>query len=157
MTAPPDWQLAIADAAAAILEAASRRIPWLAGPPAAELVAVGVSTVDWQRAARALGDEDWPSLPRDPLLGATVHRAPSVGEPIVLLLEPDTEGPVAATLARFGEGAAAVYVRSPSPHGPVPQGGRAARSGPFGPARLLPGPASGPHVVALLPGATIER
>jgi hypothetical protein len=70
----------------------------------------------------------------------------------VQVLEPDTEGPLAAALARFGEGLAAIYVR-PGRRA----GGRFEAVGPFGPARLAPGPAWGPHVLALEPRATIER
>ena len=51
---------------------------------------------------------------RDALLGASVwRREPSPGSgarPALFVLEPDTEGRLAAVLARFGEGVAAAYL-----------------------------------------------
>lgn len=155
MTAVADWLDDVVAAATRIRDAAARRNAALAGPPIAELVAVGLATVDLDRLSGRLGGE-WLPVARDPLLGATTRRlavGPGPGGDVaVLLLEPDTEGPLAAALARFGEGLAAIYVR---PGGPT--GGRIEATGPFGPARLVPGPAWGPHVVALEPRATIER
>ena len=83
------------------------------------------------------------SAPRDVHLGAraVVHRPgePS-GEPIEVLLEPDTEGRLAASLARHGEGLAAIWF------GPrqdvsdaLPAGFGSLADGPLGPARLLLG------------------
>ncbi|NJD27212.1 MAG: hypothetical protein FIA92_02820 [Chloroflexi bacterium] len=142
--------------AEAARSAAVGRDPALAGLSSAELVAIGLATVDWERAARASGAGEWEPLPRDSLLGATVRRARASAAPSVLLLEPDTEGPLAASLARFGEGLAAVYLRTPAGGRARTRPGRFARAGPLGPARLLPGPAWGPHVVALEPAATIK-
>jgi hypothetical protein len=150
------WRHRIVEAAAALLEEASRRDPRLHDARPVDLVAVGVSTVDWERAARAVGGGEWISLPRDALLGATAHLAPGLGRPTVMLLEPDTEGPLTASLARFGEGPAAIYVRAPAISRHPSRAGRVAIAGPFGPSRLLPGPPWGPHVVALEPPATIE-
>jgi len=70
------------------------------------LLAVGVATVDLGRAAAAFPPPA-PALPDDTLLGA---HATATGEPRVLLLEPTTEGRLAATLARHGEGPAALYL-----------------------------------------------
>lgn len=158
MTPLDEWRQRLREAADPVLREAVGAHAWLEGEPPPGLVAIGAATVDWQRAARVLdADFDWPSLDRDPLLGASVRRAPGEGEPLILLLEPDTEGPLAAGLARFGEGPAAIYVRPrrlPSPALPTR---RSARSGPFGAAWLLPGPRWGPHVVVLEPRATIDR
>lgn len=80
-----------------------------------------------------------------------------------MLLEPITEGRLAAALARFGEGPIAVYLRPPRPTPPpadrdVHLG--VAADGPFGRQALVVGGRSfGPHVVAVLdaaPADTIE-
>lgn len=155
MTQSREWLVPVLAAAVRLRDTATGRDPALTESPAAELVAIGMATVDLERSAGRLGG-DWAPLPRDPLLGATARRlvvGPGAGiSPAVLLLEPDTEGPLAAALARFGEGLAAVYVRP----GRWPAG-RFAATGPLGPARLVRGPAWGPHVVALEPGTTIDR
>lgn len=108
------------------------------GPPVAApgLAGIGWATVDGERAgpevAAALGQ---PGLRFDPgpvdvRLGARTWIAPFDGLHVVLL-EPSTEGRLAAALARMGEGTVAVWV------GPVASGGRRARPGPLGPAVLL--------------------
>ncbi len=111
------------------------------------LAGLGWATVDHERAMDeldvALGATSstrWTALDRDGLLGASAWlREPSVGRPAIVLLEPDTEGRLAASLARFGEGVAAVYLGAAS-LGP--------RS--LGRARLAPGgPAWGPHVIVI--------
>jgi hypothetical protein len=88
-----------------------------------------------------------------------------------VLLEPDTEGRLAATLARFGEGVGAVYVTPRPDHGAGPDGAPSAdaaprasdapsaidaarlgrpAAGPLGPGRLvLARPAWGPNIVVL--------
>jgi hypothetical protein len=73
---------------------------------AARLLAVGVATVDLDRVA-ATSDDPLRTLPDDDLLGA---RVAGVGDARVVLLEPAAEGRLAATLARHGEGPAALYV-----------------------------------------------
>lgn len=73
---------------------------------APRLLALGLATVDLERAADALGGLV-ERLPDDRLLGA---RAARPAEPGILLLEPATEGRLAAALARRGEGPAAVYL-----------------------------------------------
>lgn len=155
MTAGVDWLDDVIAAGTRLRDEAVRRDAALVGPPVAKLVAVGLATVDLDRLVDRLGGE-WLPVVRDPLLGATTRRLAaeleSEGRPAVLILEPDTEGPLAAALARFGEGLAAIYVRPGRP-----AGGRFEATGPFGPARLAPGPAWGPHVLALEPRATIER
>jgi hypothetical protein len=161
---PGGWRASVVRAASALLGEAAAANRWLVGPAdeAPTLVAIGIATVDWERAAASLGGE-WRPLTRDPLLGAAVHvlaadRGSAGGdEPLVVLIEPDAEGPLAASLARFGEGLAAVYAQPAVPPEPAGHLGRAARSGPLGPALLVPGPAWGPHVVVLGSAATIGR
>lgn len=113
--------------------------------------------------------DGWADARRDPLLGASavvrwldvapVRRtarssadmaalgiAPRVA---LVVLEPDTEGRLAAFLARHGEGVGVAYVA-----GAIPGRGAPARDltadvlGPLGPSRLAPGsPPGGPQVV----------
>jgi hypothetical protein len=86
-------------------------------------------------------DERW--------LGAAARVARHDGSGLVVL-EPVTEGRVAAALARFGEGPVAIYLGLPGPAvGPV-------RPGPLGVGELLPGaPPWGPFTVVLaLPATT---
>jgi hypothetical protein len=109
------------------------------------VVAVGWATVDLDRAARELahllpdgarfGDAA-PSV----ILGARCRsaRAADAG-PWIALLEPDTEGRLAGTLARSGEGWAATWMLADAT---APWGSRAmsvARPGPFGAERLVVG------------------
>jgi hypothetical protein len=117
---------------------------------AAPLAGIGWATVDHERAQDELdgllaGDPaapslaPWDSVGRDPVLGAAAwQRAPDGAAPAPLpslvLLEPDTEGRIAAFLARFGEGVGAIYL-----------GDRPPRAGEV----LRGGPAWGPHVVIL--------
>jgi hypothetical protein len=106
-------------------------------------------------------------VPRDALVGARAR----LGEPVpvgegrtawrpdcrLLLLEPDTEGRIAAALARHGEGPAALYVALPAAAIAAARprlarlGVRVVRgAGPFGPEMALAGPPpSGPTVVVL--------
>ena len=145
---------------------AGARDPWLMAVP---VVGIGWATVELERAA---GDLDaafdragmpkpaWTPGPRDDLLGATawVSREwwPTWGEhesPAIVLLEPDTEGRLAATLARSGEGVAAIYV-APRPDDPPERidPARLGRStpGPLGSGRLLLArPPWGPNVIVL--------
>jgi hypothetical protein len=107
---------------------------------AAGLLAVGWSTVDHERAASSRSGVRFVFAGLDPLLGsaawlatalspspsssgaapgrsAGTARSPSSraasakDPPNELLLEPAREGPLAAALARFGEGPVAIYVR----------------------------------------------
>lgn len=110
--------------------------PGAAGPAedspvaGASFLALGWATVDLDRAAAASSGMRWTAVPRDPFLGARAL----LGEPVpagaatagaagaagaahasrgpatTLLLEPDTEGRLAAVLARLGEGPAAIYL-----------------------------------------------
>jgi hypothetical protein len=137
----------------------------------AALVAIGWATVDLDRAAAEAGASaggaavtGTPSAaavavdaPGDVSLGAVarVVRAGS-GAPAVVLLEPSTEGRIAATLARVGEGPAALYVHPRAPTLAV-EAARLRRAGvavgsvvdgPLGPQLHVPGARPwGPHVI----------
>jgi hypothetical protein len=112
------------------------------------IAAIGWATVDHERAVAELDASlagslaeaapPWRALPRDAAVGASARaRGLGAGLPELLVLEPDTEGPLAASLARYGEGVAVVYVGAPT-----------AAVGGVG--RLLRGGrAWGPHVVVL--------
>ena len=153
-------------AAMAIRTDAGARDPWLMGLP---IVGLGWATVELERAAEdldsafnraGLPQPAWAPAPRDDLLGATTWLSrewwPTWGSedpPAIVLLEPDTEGRLAATLAKFGEGVAAIYVaaRPGDPGGRIDavRLGRPA-PGPLGSGRLLLArPTWGPNVVVL--------
>lgn len=129
----PDGLLAAAEA---IRTAAAKIDPVLASLP---IAAIGWATVDHERAmaeldsALAAENDAWVALERDAALGASA-RSRGLGDEgaMLVVLEPDTEGPLAASLARFGEGVAVIYLGD----------------GPVGSGRLLRGgPVWGPHVV----------
>lgn len=120
-----------------------------------DLPAVAIATVDLERAVAAFGGGTAPPA-EDPLLGA---RVAATATPGVLVAEPCTEGLLAATLARHGEGPAVVYVATAVP--PTELRSRLlaagatwrAGGGPFGPAVLATARARwGPHLV-LVPAA----
>jgi hypothetical protein len=154
MSDPSGVPQVIADLTAtaeSIRTAAAARDPWLADLPVA---GIAWATVELDRAARELaGAGLFETAPRDVALGASARRS-SVGRggrPAIVLLEPDTEGLVAAALARFGEGVLAVYL-GPLDRADVDDTPRLApsRPGPLGPARLVIGrPAWGPHALVL--------
>jgi hypothetical protein len=130
-------------------------------PRPLRLVGVGWATVELDRADDELGP--WLGDPQalatdvEPHLGAALRARGAAGMPgdTFVLLEPNTEGRLAASLARDGEGPCAVYLR--------PAGGLTAwvaaararevalgtrRAGPFGPQVLLVGGgAAGPHLL----------
>jgi hypothetical protein len=145
---------------------AAARDPWLLDVP---IVGIGWATVELERAAEDLTaaflragmpQPAWTPGQRDELLGASAWVShewwPTWGPdepPAIVLLEPDTEGRLAATLARFGEGVGAVYVapRPGDPPGRIDPArlGRPA-AGPIGSERLvLARPTWGPNVVVL--------
>jgi hypothetical protein len=117
------------------------------------------ATIDLDRAERALAPTNRTHRAADPVLGA--HARVSTPDPIgpdpiggsgIVLLEPSTEGPLAAALARHDEGWVAAYVLITTPR--VPGLGRAGialgaqADGPLGPERLvLGGPRDGPFVL----------
>jgi hypothetical protein len=134
--------------------------PQLAGHP---ILALGWATVDIDAVQRRIeadaGFGAFSAAPRDAHLGAraVVHRpAESSGEPIEVLLEPDTEGRLAASLARHGEGFAAIWFGPrPDAREAVPEGFGSLADGPLGPCRLLlGGPPWGLSVLLLEAAAT---
>ena len=114
-------------------------------------LAVGWATVELDRAALELAhllapDAAFRDAPPSVLLGARCRIAPAAAPATVriVLLEPDTEGRLAATLARSGEGWVATWEVEPSVIGGA--GISAARPGPLGLERLgLEGGPAGTH------------
>lgn len=98
-------------AARGLLDAAIDHDPGLAG---SEIGAIGWGTVELDRAERELGVLASVGAGRDSGLGATARVGPTIDGIPLVLLEPDTEGRLAAILARHGEGVAAAYVRTPA-------------------------------------------
>ncbi len=101
-------------AARNLVAAAAEREPAVAG---ATITAIGWGTVELDRAERELGfvpvAGTWVPATRDEHLGAAARLGPAIeGNPRLVLLEPDTEGRLAAILARHGEGVAVGYVRT---------------------------------------------
>lgn len=142
-------------------------------PPsvAGRTIALGWATVDLDRAIEELGDAlGLPSgrfvvAPETSHLGARCRVADPVlpDGSALAVLEPTTEGRLAATLARLGEGPAAIWLAEATGRG---RGARvvgwdgafsAAHDGPFGPERLLRGgPVHGPHRLLVGPPGTIR-
>jgi hypothetical protein len=81
---------------------------------APRLVGIGWATVDIERSVADLGALDAQAADDDELLGARAWRI-SPGPVALLLLEPVTEGRLAAALARRGEGIVALYVAADAP------------------------------------------
>ena len=144
------------------------------GQLAARPVAVGWATVELERAAVELGTalgvgaERFQVAPETTALGARclVAGGAIAGAVSLVLLEPATEGRLAATLARYGEGPAATWLAPIGPTdagtavgaatGPGPRMSVAA-AGPFGPERLiLDGSGHGPYRLLILPAGTIR-
>ena len=129
------------------------------------VLAVIWATVDVDRVLAGIGLPA-EALADDTLLGAAVRLVrPLDGEPIALV-EPTTEGLIALTLARSGEGPVGQYVLAAGGlAGLVARAAAAgidvktADEGPFGPSALvLGGPAAGPHIVLVTdPAGTIDR
>jgi hypothetical protein len=129
-----------------------------------EPIAVGWATVELDRAAAELTAEldlspdGFRAGSASPVLGARclVAKALLPGRLTLALLEPSTEGRLAASLARFAEGPAVVWLAEPrlsagltggrAPGGELPT----AEVGPFGAERLiLGGPRHGPYWLVL--------
>jgi hypothetical protein len=145
-----------------------------AAPRPLRLAGLGWATVELDRAADELGmwlgeapDPDAPDA-ADPLLGARARVRDAGGLPgdAVLLLEPSTEGRLAAALARDGEGPAALYLRPAAGLGAWAAAARprgvtlsARRVGPLGGSVLVAGgPVAGPHLVIVdTPAAPASR
>ncbi len=115
--------------------------------------AIGWATVESERAevelALALGTRlgSFADAPDDLLLGARCRLAAGGPAPFLAVLEPMTEGRLAGSLARLGEGPVAVWF-APAP---IPAHRTSATApGPFGPERLLvDGPRDGRHIFLL--------
>ncbi len=137
--------------------------PWTA--PASQLVAVIWATVDLERAEADLSPWLEPldslaaaALLDEPHLGGRGRVRATSGLPggRLVLLEPTTEGALAASLARDGEGPCGLYVRAGSallqsalPGRPRPR----RRAGPLGVSvRLRTAVRAGPHLLLLEPG-----
>ncbi len=125
---------------------------------AEHVLAIGWATVELDRAAREI-DPNWTSedVSGSEHLGCACRRlaVPEADVP-VLLLEPTSEGRLAATLARHDEGWAAVWLRD-DPTQPAPGALSAARPGPLGVERLiLGGPVAGPHRLLVQAGTILE-
>jgi len=121
-------------------------------------LAIGIATVELDRAALELEAADsgltFAAAADDELLGARCLVSAGVlavggADVRVVLLEPSTEGLLAAALARRGEGPAVVYAApaEASPDAPGPRSKLGA--GPLGPGRLVVGSRFGPHVIVL--------
>ena len=109
-------------------------------PPGFDLIAIGWATVDLERAASAFPGTTFAKAPPDDLLGARAWVTEPTSATGIVLLEPATEGRLAAFLARQGEGPAALYLAVPlKPDGGIRRRPRAPATpggGPFG-AELL--------------------
>ncbi|MBA2299580.1 MAG: hypothetical protein H0W22_02285 [Chloroflexi bacterium] len=133
-------------------------------------LAVGWATVELERAARELSHllvpgSAFTDAPSSAILGARCRVGPA-GEHTglrIVLLEPETEGRLAATLARRGEGWSAMWEASgvvSEPPGPVTAPPRPAvsarRPGPLGRERLVPGagPAAPHRLLVDVPSQT---
>lgn len=137
------------------------------------LAGVGWATVELDRAEAELaewlaGDAPEPAPDAsEPVLGARARRRTADGLPgaELALLEPTTEGRLAASLARDGEGPCALYARPAGGLGAWLAQARARavptstiEDGPFGPSVLvLGGPVAGPHLLIVdRPAGTIR-
>ncbi len=156
MSAHPDMTDDLDEIVAALLQDSA----------SATILATIWATVDRERAASAAG-ADGRDLPGDEHLGAFVTLveqdvAQDVGQvgaaqPPIALVEPSTEGRLAAWLARNGEGPAGRYVgvgegeafdRLTSVAARVGIGFSPVAGGPFGPSRLVVGrPLTAPNLV----------
>jgi hypothetical protein len=129
------------------------------------LIAPGRATVDLDRAEAGVRDalhvRRISAADDDNVLGARCRIVTTERGDAIVLLEPSTEGRLAAALARFGEQHVVDYVAGGAD---VVQAAAAAgvglsavASGPFGPQRLvLGGPRRGPFVVIVDQAATID-
>lgn len=139
--------------------------PVLAAEAPLALAAIAWATVELDRAEDELGpwlaDADAHAgdgaAPDDPHLGGRTRRRRTAALPggTLLLAEPSTEGRLAASLARDGEGPCALYLRPGVGLDAWIAGARARgvqvsarRPGPLGQAVLLPGTVfAGPHIL----------
>lgn len=118
----------------------------------------GWATIEVERALRELGAAAAAPAPHDDSLGARARTARLPDGQSIVLLEPSTEGLLAAALARYGEGPLVRYLIADAgaPTRAREAGFRltAERPGPLGPQRLvLGGPRWGPFLVLVSGGA----
>ena len=85
-------------------------------PVGAPLLAIGWATVDLSRTSASFAEIRFDAAPDDTALGAFALRA-EVADGALLLLEPRTEGRLAAALARIDEGPVALYMGPPADGG----------------------------------------
>jgi hypothetical protein len=117
---------------------------------AVRLAALGWGTVDLERAAEAFGRPSQGDLVGDTLLGARGQALATSGAFRIVLLEPSTEGRLAAALARHGEGPVTLYLsggRAIDDDEPPDAAAPAATA--LGPGRLAHAPRGGPFVIRL--------
>jgi hypothetical protein len=120
-----------------------------AGLGSGGVVGVGWGTVELERAQAEFGG-GFAVAPEDPLLAAWCRLKTAPGSLPLVLIEPSTEGPLAAMLARHGEGPLAVWLEAAGRNGASELLSKAS-PGPFGPERLvLGGPFWGPRVLLVL-------
>ena len=144
--------------------AAEPSLAWLREHGAATTLAEIWATVEIDRALTDLFRSGPPAGPiaaplDDPLLGArVVVTSVAEGDTPIALAEPSSEGRLAATLARHGEGPAGRYVRSPIDLDALRDLAIAAgllvsrpAIGPFGPAILVATAVAGPHLILVGP------
>jgi hypothetical protein len=133
----------------AALEAFVATVTWARaaqGLTTGPVLGIGWATVELERAEREFGG-GFADAAMDEILGA---RCRIRGD--LVLLEPKTEGPLAATLARHGEGPVAVWFEAGGLPAPIHELRSIAAAGPFGPERLVAGsPRFGPHVFLVTP------
>lgn len=153
------------DASAAGSDASAGRAASAPRPVERRVLAVILATVDRDRVVADLG-LPVQLLADDPLLGASVGLVRPADRDPIAILEPSSEGRLAATLARHGEELAGEYVEAPVGHDAIRVAATAAglvlsrsADGPFGPSVLvLAGPVDGPHLVLVeRPAGTIGR
>jgi ribosomal protein S18 acetylase RimI-like enzyme len=94
---------------------ATLRESGIEAPAGTRTVAVGWATVDRERAALEWRPLRFVAAPDDEALGALAWRSTLDDGTVLLLLEPSTEGRLAAALARHGEGPVALWVAGRSP------------------------------------------
>lgn len=152
------------------IAAPARRLQLRGEQDTISLHGIGWATVDAERAANELRHVlklpavEAVAMPAEGPLGARCLRLERDGDgPALVLLQPTTEGRLAAALARRGEGVAVAWVALGLDDtrllARANLGGlilSAVGRGPFGTERLvLGGPAWGPHLVLTAPGATM--
>jgi hypothetical protein len=122
------------------------------------LLGIGWATVEGERSEASVASSlrmpvgAFSPAPDDAWLGARARRADRPDGVAIVLLEPTTEGRLAAALARWGEGPIAIYLGLPGP------AVGSTRSGPLGSAAIVHGERPwGPYVLGVAAAATIAR